>query len=393
MIRKTVKIKDLGTIITGTTPPTKNQEYYGQEYNFIKPTYINLDSRFFEESEMKLSQAAYEKYSNTFIPPLSTSVVTIGSIGQKICMNRELAITNQQVNSVIPNTEKYDNMFVFYLLKHNLYKVKAANSGSSSGRENVNKTTFGNIEVEVPDLITQRKIGRLLSSYDDLIENNLKKIKLLEESAELIYKEWFVNLKFPGYEKCSIADGIPDGWEVKELKDICEVTMGQSPKSEFYNDSKQGLPFHQGVTDFGDRFVTHTKYCTKESKIANQYDILCSVRAPVGRLNIALDRLIIGRGLCSIRNKDGYQSFQFYQLKNYFFKKDLIGGGTIFNSVTKVELESQKFIVPPKNMKDKFEYSVIKLDKQIEILYQENKKLKEARDILIPRLISGEIEV
>ena len=113
MIRKTVKIKDLGTIITGTTPPTKNQEYYGEEYNFIKPTYIDLDNRFFGESEVKLSQEAYEKYSNTFKPPYTTSVVTIGSIGEKICMNREVSLTNQQINSVIPNKEEYDNMFVF----------------------------------------------------------------------------------------------------------------------------------------------------------------------------------------------------------------------------------------------------------------------------------------
>lgn len=147
------------------------------------------------------------------------------------------------------------------------------------------------IEFPAPPFEIQRRIADILSAYDDLIENNRKQIKLLEEAAQRLYKEWFIGLRFPGYEHTRIVDGVPEGWKKKPLSSIADVIMGQSPKSVFYNQIGEGLPFHQGVGSYGNRFVKDETYSTSFTRIAEAGSILFSVRAPVGRLNITKNQI------------------------------------------------------------------------------------------------------
>ncbi len=389
-----VKIGDLGNVITGNTPPKNRLEFYGTEYKFIKPTDMEIGMRFTLSTEEYYSEEGFKTYFRSLIPPLSTCVVTIGSIGKKITLTDDYCFVNQAVNAVIPNPEKFDPLFIFYALKNMLHKVKAADTGASSGRENVSKSNFARLTLSVPTNIkTQQKIAAILSAYDDLIENNLKRIRLLEEAAQHLYREWFVKFRFPGWEEVEFKNDLPSGWKSKTLGEVCDLVMGQSPSSEFYNENGEGLPFHQGVTNYGYRYVSHQMYCTNATRIAEEGDILCSVRAPVGRLNITLDKIIIGRGLSAIKNKYGFQSFQFYQLKNHFIQEDMIGGGTIFASVTKKELENQMFICPPEILLTKFESICRPIDNQIKNLHTQNQNLKNARDLLLPRLMNQTIEV
>ena len=249
------------------------------------------------------------------------------------------------------------------------------------------------LEIELPSLKSQKRIADILSAYDDLIENNQKQIKLLEEAAQRLYKEWFVDLRFPGHENTKIVDGVPEGWNEKTLSQVANVIMGQSPKSEFYNSEKKGLPFHQGVGSYGVRFVMDDIYSSSYTRIAEPNSILFSVRAPVGRLNITKNKVVIGRGLAAINQTDGCQSYLYYLLKNKFFKDNVVGNGSIFASVSKDELLNQKFLIPERNLMMQFEKIVSQMDKQIENLDSKNKKLIEARDRLLPKLMSGEVEV
>lgn len=248
-------------------------------------------------------------------------------------------------------------------------------------------------DCQLPKIKTQRRIASILSAYDDLIENNQKQIKLLEEAAQRLYKEWFVDLRFPGWETTKIVDGVPEGWKKERLADIAEVLMGQSPKSEYYNNKKQGLPFHQGVGSYGTRFVIDDTYSTSFTRIAEAGSILFSVRAPVGRLNITKNKIVIGRGLSSINHKKGLQSYLFYLLKERFFKDDLVGNGSIFASISKDELLSQIFLIPNKNIDKKYNDIVIDIDRKIESIDNEIKLLIEAQYRLLPKLMSGELEV
>ena len=169
--------------------------------------------------------------------------------------------------------------------------------------------------------------------------------------------------------------------------------MGQSPKSEFYNKNKEGLPFHQGVGSYGNRFVKDDTYSTSYTRIAEAESILFSVRAPVGRLNITKNKIVIGRGLSAINHKEHLQSFLFYLLKERYFKEDMVGNGSIFASISKNELLGQEFIVPSSSLQRKFDSIASSIDRQIDNLDTKISLLTEARDRLLPKLMSGEIEL
>ena len=247
--------------------------------------------------------------------------------------------------------------------------------------------------IDMPPIEVQRHIANILWVYDNLIENNQKQIKLLEEAAQRLYKEWFVDLRFPGHETTPIVDGVPEGWKEQSLYQIADVVMGQSPKSEYYNQVGEGLPFHQGVGSYGNRFVSDETYSTSFTRIAEAGSILFSVRAPVGRLNLTKNKVVIGRGLAAINHRRGAQSYLFYLLKEKFFRDDIIGNGSIFASISKEELLNQTFLIPIDSLVGQFNGIAGGIDKKIDILSEQIRLLTEARNRLLPKLMSGEIEV
>ena len=276
------------------------------------------------------------------------------------------------------------------------YKLQTLNLERFNGGVSVptlNRNVLDTLPVKIPKRTLQDHIASILSAYDDLIENNQRRIQLLEQSAQLLYKEWFVHLRFPGHEHVTITDGVPKGWENRPLGEIADITMGQSPKSIYYNEDGNGLPFHQGVTNFGIRFPAHQKYCTMQNRLAESGDILFSVRAPVGRINIAPDKIIIGRGLAAIRSRTDQQNFLFYALKNWFFKEDIMGSGAIFAAITKKDLHGVELLQTSDRIAEMFMEHVVPIDLQIEKLHQSNEQLTQARDLLLPRLMNGEISV
>jgi len=280
-----------------------------------------------------------------------------------------------------------------YYLTALLNNLNIAGHITGAAQPKLSQQNLKAIKVSLPSYRLQCEIAELLSSYDILIENNRRRIELLEQSARLLYQEWFVRLRFPSYEHSRIVDGVPEGWFTKKLVEVADITMGQSPKSKFYNENECGLPFHQGVTNYGNRFVEHKIFCTQSARLAEPYDILCSVRAPVGRLNITLDKIAIGRGISAIREINGNQSFLFYALKNYFFKEDIIGSGSIYASVTKNDMENVLILYPTQLLIEQFEDITNSIDDQIVNLSRQIKRLTLARDLLLPRLMSGELAV
>lgn len=291
--------------------------------------------------------------------------------------------------------KKHSNpYFYYYWLLSPSGKGAIASIVTGANVKGIKSSDLKNIVVPTPTLPTQNKIVGILSAYDDLIENNLKRIKLLEKMAQITYEEWFVHLRFPGHESTPInpETGLPEGWSKTRLGEMCTLTMGQSPKSEFYNFQGKGLPFHQGVKDYGERFPTNACWSTSGSRYAERGDILFSVRAPVGRLNIALEKMILGRGLAAIRHKENAQGFLYCLLKKQFFEEDMMGGGAIFNSVTKNDMHRIEVVAPSPAILNDFNQIVEATDRQIEILHFQNVRLREARDILLPRLMTGVID-
>jgi type I restriction enzyme S subunit len=265
--------------------------------------------------------------------------------------------------------------FIYYFLKTlSLEKFNAASAVPGLDRNVLHK-----IDVNfISHLPTQRKIASILSAYDDLIENNLKRIKLLEEKAFASYKLIVQNEKLEEFT----------------IEELANVVMGQSPTSDTYtNEKEDNLPFHQGVSNFSNYFVEHKIFCKAPIKIAEEGDILFSVRAPVGRINFTSDKICIGRGLCAFRSKNGFQNYFYHQLKEFFFAEDVIGNGAIFNAVTKVELMKVKLKTPSEKIQQEFELEAQQMFNLILNLTKQNTKLREARDILLPKLMNGQIEV
>ena len=286
-----------------------------------------------------------------------------------------------------------DTQFIRYCIEWKLNELLNLAGGSTFS--NLTRDTIRDFPIPYPE--SRRKIAAALSAYDDLIENNTRRIKILEEMASAIYREWFVEFRFPGHEGVEMVESeldlIPQGWKVKQLGEMCHVIMGLSPKSEFYNETGDGLPFHQGVADFGERFPTDRVYCTIQKRVAEADDILFSVRAPVGRINIANKKVVIGRGLSAIRSKNGNQTFLLQQLKDRFQEEDTMGSGAIFNAIRKTDLLGIPLLTPTESVIDKFEEIVNLIFAELANLTLKNANLRQTRDLLLPKLISGEIDV
>ena len=338
-----------------------------------------------------------EDLSSNLAKPLDLVFTQRGTLGQVAIIPddgiSDRYVVSQSQMKLTVDVAKADGLFIYYYFSSRQAIEKIMNFTSSSGVPHINLTVLRNFEIPVPPLETQQRIASILSAYNDLIENNRRRIQLLEQAARLLYKEWFVHLRFPGHEHTKIHNGIPEGWEMKPLSKIAEITMGQSPKSEFYNKEGNGLPFHQGVTNFGIRFPTHQSYCTVNNRLAEQGDILFSVRAPVGRINITPAKIVIGRGLAAIRSKLGQQNLLFYALKSHFFKEDMIGGGAIFAAITKKVLYSVEVLQAPDSVAEMFMEHVRPVDSQIENLHRTIDQLTKARDLLLPRLMNEEVAV
>jgi type I restriction enzyme S subunit len=321
-----------------------------------------------------------------------------GLLGSSAIIPRSgLYLHNQRLGLVqILDRAQADKHFIYYLFNSRPVRQQIRASATGVKIRHTAPSRIAVVKVNIPSLPMQQRIAGILAAYDELIENSQRRIRILEEMARTLYHEWFVRFRFPGYEKVKMVSSplgeMPEGWEVKKLKDACYLTMGQSPRSEFYNETGEGQPFHQGITDFGDRFPSDRLFCSAEGRIAEAGDILFSVRAPVGRMNIADKKIIIGRGLSAIRHKEGYQAFLWEQLRNRFTEDDMMGNGAIFAAVTKDDMQGIEILCPPHPLVVKAEGQFVPIHTEIGIRTSQIKNLCRTRNLLLPRLLSRHYE-
>lgn len=257
-------------------------------------------------------------------------------------------------------------------------------------------STFKEITIPVPPMEIQNRVMAILLSLDDKIELNRRINENLEQQAQALFKSWFVD--FEPFKNGKFVDSelgkIPEGWKIGILSDIANITMGQSPRGTSYNEIGNGITFYQGRADFGNRFPSIRLFTTEPSRYAEPHSVLLSVRAPVGDINIAVEKCCIGRGLASILSKDNHQSFILYTM--YSLKKELDkfnSEGTVFGSINRFSIENLKIVIPPIDVMDEFEHLVSKIDDLLLYLFQETTRLEQLRDILLPRLMSGELKI
>jgi type I restriction enzyme, S subunit len=308
-----------------------------------------------------------------------------------------------------------DSAFVAYQFQQKAHRAWMLQHAAGSTMPSLNEGMIRRIPIVLAPIEEQRAIAAVLGSLDDKIEQNRRTGRVLEGLARATFKAWFVDFEpvktkaagassFPGMPATAFAalslrltdsplGPVPQGWEVSPLSRAVKLTMGQSPKSEFYNGEGRGLPFHQGVTDYGFRYPADRVYSTSGGRLAEPNDVLLSVRAPVGRINVADRQLILGRGVAGLRHLEDQQSFLLYQLFHTFPEEDAIGDGTIYKAVNKDFLSGMPLLVPPPVLRQAFEVMARPLDELIVAEQKESSNLAALRDYLLPQLLSGRVRV
>lgn len=290
---------------------------------------------------------------------------------------------------------KSDKDFIYYLsISPNFRSIAIKSMVGSSGRQRVQQNVLENAEFLLPDLKTQKKISAVLGSLDNKIELNEKINQNLEAQAQAIFKSWFVD--FEPFKNGKFIDSelgkIPEGWKVGNLSDIANITMGQSPNGNSYNEKKIGMIFFQGRAEFGWRFPRNRLYTTAPKRIAECDSVLLSIRAPVGDTNKALERCCIGRGLATLTSN--HKTFLYYKMQSIRHLLDVYNGeGTVFGSINKNTLQEIRTTVPIDSEIIRFELKLKVIDELIRNNYIENLRLIKLRDTLLPELMSGKIDI
>ena len=321
----------------------------------------------------------------------------------------ENKISSTEFLPLVVNENVVDIQYCYYLLisdKITNY-LCCQNTNTSGSHKRIDPDNFLNIEINLPKMSIQKQIGKTLSTLDRKIELNKQINDNLEAMARQLYDYWFVQFDFPDekgkpYKSSGgsmvwnekLKRNIPNKWNNGILSNIANITMGQSPDGSSYNENGNGTIFYQGSTDFGIRFPSIRKYTTAPSRFAKKGDILMSVRAPVGAMNIANNDCCIGRGLTSLSSKVGSTTHLYYILDDLRMKfENINSAGTTFGALTKDGLYGLPVVVPSVDIIKQFE-DICKpiFDKQM-CIGEEINALTKQRDELLPLLMNGQASV
>jgi|Deesub1362B_J571_1020462.scaffolds.fasta_scaffold01367_6 type I restriction enzyme S subunit len=285
--------------------------------------------------------------------------------------------------------------YIYYVLRSGYFAEYVRASYGGSAQPHANAKVLSSVDILSPEVGEQTRIATVLSWFDDLIENKRKQNEILEKMAMAIFKSWFIDFEpFQDEEfvySKELDMEIPKGWEVGGLKNIAEVIMGQSPPSKYYNQEGEGLPFIQGKGQLG-QYTPYTEvYTTQITKLAKPLDVLVTVRAPIGEINIADNEYVIGRGLAALRSKFWPYLYVYLRIYNEVLKS--FERGTTFDAITKPELEGINILIPPQPILQRFHSLVEPLFQKILLNQKQILTLKKIRDTLLPQLVFGKLRI
>jgi type I restriction enzyme S subunit len=311
--------------------------------------------------------------------------------------------------------ESIDNFFLFAALKSAQVRAQVENIQVGTTIPHFKKSDFDKLLIPVPPLPAQKAIGLLHYRLGLKVETNRRISENLESIAQTLFRSWFVDFdpvraKMAGEKPAGMDDAtaelfpdsmeeselgeIPAGWKVGDLGELCHLTMGQSPPGDAYNLSGEGLPFYQGRTDFGMRFPKTRMYSTLGNRKASPGDVLVSVRAPVGDLNQALEECVIGRGVAAVIHRSGSQAYSYSLMQSIQHRLEYFNGeGTVFGAINKTDFSSIPLVEPPVELLNRFDELASPVNGLLRSLHEQSQNLAATRDALLPRLISGELEV
>ena len=299
---------------------------------------------------------------------------------------------NNHAHILRANAEVADDTFLLACLNH--ADIKPYVTGAAQPK--LSQANLRLIKLPVPPLPVQHRIASILSAYDDLIGNNTRRIQILEQMAQALYREWFVNFRFPGHAKVKQVESplgkIPQGWQLKPLGEIAAITMGLSPKGDTYNEWGDGTSLVNGPVEFSERFTKRTKWTSSPTKLCREGDLVVCVRGSTTGKYVKSDGVYcLGRGVCGLSSK--HQCFVDQLFANELPTLLAMTGGSTFPSWTGPQLKSHRVLSPSRELMDCFEAIVQPMSAAVLQYSRQIQNLRRTRDLLLPKLISGALDV
>ena len=316
---------------------------------------------------------------------------------EKVCLGQRTVL-------IRPDKSKVNPAYLTYTLLAPKQQYNLLSTANGATVAHVNLPTIRNLKLDIPNIETQHRIASILSRYDSLIENYQKQIKLLEEAAQRLYKEWFVDLHFPGHENTKIVDGVPEGWEKKKISEVCDTIGGGTPSTKVLSYYENGTISWVTPTDITKNnslcLLSSEKKITKEgldhssAKMLPAETILMTSRASVGFFGICDFEVCTNQGFIScVPFDNNFQMYLLYNLMNRVEEIRIKAGGSTYLEISKSVFRNFDIICPKDDLICLFQKEAHQLLERMRMICKQIRLLTEARDRLLPKLMSGEITV
>ncbi len=417
---RTVRISDLGHVVTGKTPPSSQPELFGELHPFLTPTDIDGFARYIEPARF-LSPEGRDYQHRFMLPERSVCVVCIGATIGRVCMTGRPSFTNQQINSIVVNEKEHNPFFVYYLMTTLRDELKSNAGGAATPI--INKTAFSEIEVSVPPLPIQRRIAGILSAYDDLIENSQKRIKILETMARNLYREWFIHFRFPGSGREAGNEPSPGASRhpLPKVEGLVDSPLGKIPKGWEVRGVTNCVHINPRVTVPRDG----EKPFVPMGCLSNDSMLISNIEARSGNSGAKFqngDTLFARITPCLENGKTGFVQFlpdadavacgstEFIVLRSRMLTPEFVyclarsdefrgvaiksmSGATGRQRVQEQCFDDFQIAQPPRALLDRFSAIIAPSFSLIYKLHLQIQNLRRTRDLLLPRLLSGQVEL
>ena len=381
------RLDELGSVSRGRSKhrPRNDQSLFGGNYPFIQTADVKNANFYITEytqtyNEKGLAQSKlWDK--GTLCITIAANIADTAILGIDACFP-------DSIMGFKPYEGISDVRYVKYLF--DILQKECQQISQGATQDNLSWEKLSTIKFSAPPFEIQKRIADILSTYDNLIENNQKQIKLLEEMAQRLYKEWFVDLHFPGYESATITDGVPEGWSLEYLTDIADVQYGYAFDGSLFNDKGNGKPIIRIRNIPEGNTKDYTTEEANEQYIVKNGDIVVGMDGEFHINSWSGDDAYLVQRTCRIKpqkeNMNGYLLYAIYEPIK-FFEKTVVGA-TVAH-LGKKHIDTIKVLTAPEKLYEPFQMYFNKR----QLLLNQNRILSEARDRLMPKLMNGEIEV
>ncbi len=382
MGKKTYQIQEIGEVVGGGTPSTKIAAYWDGDIAWISPVDLShYNNVYIEKGKNNITQLGLKKSSTVLLPPNTVLLTSRAPIGY-IALAKSSICTNQGFKSIICNPKVVNYRYLYYYLRQSMDYIKLFASGSTFPELSGNRLKRIKITI-AQDVTIQKKIASILSVYDDLIENNNKRIKILEKMAENLYKEWFVRFRFPGYETAEFENGIPKGWEVVRVKNCLKrLPFNRLYKQDELESSGEVIIIDQSSNEFmGYHNNEPSHYASFEEPIILFGDHSC--KFVLMTKNFSLGENVVPFKSIGTEEFDNY--YLYYAVHKLIVTEEYKRHWGRFTAM--------KIFKPQIDLQRRFAEFVKQLVYEKEMLWNQKQNLIKQRDLLLPRLMSGKLEV